>query len=242
MDFLDDLINETIKETTPIKEGPKKEGPPLVLADLLLLDLYNDDIKQQIYNIFRADIELFIDNYLLTSKDVNADQGLYKCSLETWEALCTDIGLYYFRKNKYLLDKKKIAAAGGVALSDELLSIGLELYEYFCMKYKKQFFIYDCCRFLGIDKDLMFKLNILHSQLLKKAHAGQEASLRAGLASGRSNVTGLAILLNHDYDYTRTTQIIHTTGPQELAADKLPELPSNRNNDNIIDVSGADLL
>ena len=239
MDFLDNLIDETIKETAPGDKENIKDGPPLVLDDLLLLDTSNNDIRQQIYNCFRADLELFIDNYLIDCKDINAEHGLYKCSLETWQAICTDIGLYYFRKNKYMADKKKVAAAGGVALSDDLLSIGLELYEFFCMKYRKQFFIYDCCRFLGIDKDLMFKLNLLHAQLLKKAHAGQEASLRAGLASGRSNVTGLAILLNHDYDYTRTTQVIHTTGPQEIAAEKLPELLPDQK---VIDISSDDIM
>ena len=49
----------------------------------------------------------------------------------------------------------------------------------------------------------------------------QESSMRTALASGRSNVTAMAILLNHDYDYTRTTQVIHTT-EQIKSADTLP--------------------
>ena len=51
----------------------------------------------------------------------------------------------------------------------------------------------------------------------------QESSMRTALASGRSNVTAMAILLNHDYDYTRTTQVIHTTDKTK-SADALPIL------------------
>ena len=49
----------------------------------------------------------------------------------------------------------------------------------------------------------------------------QESSMRTALASGRSNVTAMAILLNHDYDYTRTTQVIHTS-ERIKSADTLP--------------------
>ena len=59
---------------------------------------------------------------------------------------------------------------------------------------------------------------------MKKAHTVQEDSMRTALASGRSNVTAMAILLNHDYDYTRTTQVKHTNGRDNLTADKLPQL------------------
>ncbi len=48
--------------------------------------------------------------------------------------------------------------------------------------------------------------------------------MRTALASGRSNVTAMAILLNHDYDYTRTTQVIHTSDSKRLTADNLPKL------------------
>ena len=70
----------------------------------------------------------------------------------------------------------------------------------------------------------MYLLNDLHAAVLKKAHTAQEGSMRAALASGRSNVTAMAILLNHDYDYTRTTQVIHTSDSKQLRADDLPQL------------------
>ena len=213
---IDNIIDNVLSDTAPDDN----------INNLLAADLTDDTNILRIYNRFKNDIELFINDFLLNSKDINAAAGMYKCSLETWQACITNIGLYYFRKNKYLYDVKKNAAAGGVALSDDLLSIGLELYEYFCYEYKKQFFIYDCCRFLGISKDLIYKLSDLHADLLKKAHTIQEASLRAGLASGRSNVTALAILLNHDYNYTKTTEIIHHSSGDK-SADQLPDLSKN---------------
>lgn len=222
---IDKMISDVVQDT------PQKN-----INDLVVADLTDDNNQLELFNQFKNDIELYINDFLTRCEDINAAAGMYKCSLETWQACITEIGLYYFKKNKYLLDKKKIAAAGGVAYDDKLLCIGLELYEYFCYKYKKQFFIYDCCRFLGIDKNLMYRLSDLHSDMLKKAHTSQEASMRSALASGRSNVTAMAILLNHDYDYTRTTQVIHTTGQNEISAEKLPELgPRVVNNDILTD-------
>ena len=59
--------------------------------------------------------------------------------------------------------------------------------------------------------------------MLKRAHTIQESSMRTALASGRSNVTAIAILLNHDYNYTRTTEIIHSSD-RIKSADTLPVL------------------
>ena len=154
---------------------------------------------------------------------------MYKCSLETWQAVITQIGYNYFLDNKYLEDYERQRVEGGRRYSDIKLSIGLQLYEDLCNQYRKQFFIYDCCKFLGINKDYMYLLNDLHAAVLKKAHTAQEASMRGALASGRSNVTAMAILLNHDYDYTRTTQVIHTSGAQQITADQLPQLSSDDN-------------
>lgn len=184
----------------------------------------NDLLRLEIYSRFETDIENRLQELLLDCKDTNKDKGLYKCSLETWQYFINDIGLFYFRKNKLLRDYKRIETNGGTYLNDDLLSIALELYESLCNKYRKQFFIYDCCRFCGIDKDNMYRLSDIHSLYMKKAHTIQESSYRTALASGRSNVTAMAILLNHDYDYTKTTQIIHTNGNQLKSADSLPTL------------------
>ena len=99
----------------------------------------------------------------------------------------------------------------------------MEVYEHFCRLYRKQFFIYDCALFLGISRDTIYKLNTTYTDALKKAHTMQESSMRTALASGRSNVTAMAILLNHDYDYTRTTQVVHTIDKIK-SADSLPML------------------
>ena len=98
---------------------------------------------------------------------------------------------------------------------------------------------------MGVSKELMWRLSELHGDLLKKAHNAQESSMRSALASGRSNVTAMAILLNHDYDYTRTTQVIHTSGSDKLTADRLPELvqdqqPKSKTLDIVVDVSESD--
>lgn len=213
---IDNIVKKTIKETTNNAGGGK-------IDDLLQHEILTDDIKEAIFEFWKNELDIYIDNYAQSSPDINARKGMYKCSLETWEACITDIGRNYFYKNRFLLDKKKIAAQGGTAYRDDLLLIGLELYEYYCKKYRKQFFIYDCCVFLHINKDTMYKLNNIHADLLKKAHTAQESSYRAALASGRSNVTATAILLNHDYNYTRTTEIIHTSD-RIRSADTLPVL------------------
>lgn len=225
---IDNILNDIVNDDNAAAGGEDQETAPVLdylpLIDLIKSDLQNEDIKSAIYDRFKDDIEIYIDDYLTRCKDPQAVNGMIKCCLETWQACITDIGRNYFLKNKYLKDLNKIAAGGGVAYHDDLLSIALELYEYLCYEYKKQFFIYDACRFMGISKDLMFRLSELHSELLKKAHACQESSMRSALASGRSNVTAMAILLNHDYDYTRTTQVIHSTSSDRLSADRLPDL------------------
>jgi len=216
--IIDNSIKDIVKENTA--QGSEADAD---IYELLNAEILTDDIQQEIYKRFHDDIENYIDNYLLTSKDPSADKGMYKCSLETWQACASDIGRYYFQKNRYLMDERKRKAQGGNPYRDELLCIGLTLYEGFCREFRKQFFIYDSCQFLGMNLDTMYKLNSLHAELLKKAHSVQESSMRTALASGRSNVTAMAILLNHDYDYTRTTQIVHTTQQIKQASD-LPQL------------------
>lgn len=187
------------------------------------------DGQREIYKRFYADVLNLIEIYTDSCPDPHAKDGMYKCSLETWQAIIHDIGLNYFHDNKYLMDLEKAAQRGGIIYNDDLLEIALNLYENLCNKYRKQFFIYDCCLFMGLSNDCMYKLNDLRNDILKKAHTKQEASMRAALASGRSNVTAMAILLNHDYDYTRTTQVIHTSGAQQITADQLPQLSSDDN-------------
>jgi len=213
---IENIVKNTIKNTDTAGGGK--------IDDLLQHEILTDDIKNEIFECWKNDLDIYIDNYAQTSPDINANKGMFKCSLETWQACASDIGRNYFFKNRYLIDKKKIAAQGGGTIyRDDLLLIGLELYEYYCNLFRKQFFIYDCTRFLGISKEVLYRLNTLHSDLLKRAHTIQESSMRTALASGRSNVTAIAILLNHDYNYTRTTEIIHSSD-RIKSADTLPVL------------------
>lgn len=189
------------------------------LRTLLEADLLTDEIKDSIYRRFKEDIEVFINDFLACSEDKNAKKGMLYCNLETWQACADDIGRYYFKKNKYLIDSHR----KGGAYREDLLILAMEVYEHFCRLYRKQFFIYDCALFLGISRDTIYKLNTTYTDILKKAHTMQESSMRTALASGRSNVTAMAILLNHDYDYTRTTQVVHTIDKIK-SADSLPML------------------
>lgn len=189
------------------------------LRTLLEADFLTDEIKDSIYRRFTEDIEEFINDYLTRSEDKNARKGMIYCNLETWQACADDIGRYYFKKNKYLVESHR----RGGAYREELLILAMEVYEHFCRLYRKQFFIYDCAMFLGITRETIYELSNKYSDMLKKAHTMQESSMRTALASGRSNVTAMAILLNHDYDYTRTTQVIHTTDKIK-SADTLPTL------------------
>lgn len=206
-------------EVDKIMNAPKKELYKLFGS----VNLKSEDIRTAIYKRFKADTQIYIDDFLATCEDVNASQGMYKCSLETWKACAHNIGFEYFRTYKLNRNYNRESTEGGSRLDDDLIEIGLILYEEYCNTYRKQFFIYDSCKFLGISLDNMYMLNELHTRYLKKAHSIQEDSMRTALASGRSNVTAMAILLNHDYDYTRTTQVIHTTN-KEKSAQELPKL------------------
>lgn len=190
------------------------------IETLLNADILTDDIKDAIYSHFIEDIQEIISEYLKGSHDKNASKGMLYCTLETWQACVDDIGRLYFKKNNYLVNR---CASNGGKYREDLLIIAMEVYEHFCRLYRKQFFIYDCALFLGISRDTIYKLNTTYTDMLKKAHTMQESSMRTALASGRSNVTAMAILLNHDYDYTRTTQIVHTVD-RIKSADSLPML------------------
>lgn len=216
-------INKIIsKAVDQIEDKPAPEGFHVLLDS----DELTDEIRDEIYIRFKNDIKAFIEAFTAKTGDPGRDKGMYKCSLETWQACASDIGRLYFRKNKYLYDTKKNARNGGKAYREELLCIALDVYADLCAEYRKQFFIFDCCMFMGLSLDTLYKLNSIHAEVLKKAHTRQESSMRTALASGRSNVTAMAILLNHDYDYTRTTQIIHTTDKIQTA-DALPTLKCN---------------
>lgn len=209
---IDRLITNTIEGFKDGRAAGADDFRKLLGADFL-----TDEIKDSIYRRFKEDIEEFVNDFLSRSEDKNARKGMIYCNLETWQACADDIGRYYFKKNKYLLDSHR----KGGAYREELLILAMEVYEHFCRLYRKQFFIYDCALFLGINRDTIYELSNKHADMLKKAHTMQESSMRTALASGRSNVTAMAILLNHDYDYTRTTQVIHTT-EQIKSADTLP--------------------
>lgn len=198
------------------------------LSDLCMSEILSDDIKTEIYKRMKKDAEIYINDWMDSPCcfDTNKDKGMYKCSHETYQACIREFGIDYYKKYKYLHDIRRERVEGGARLKDELLYIGIEVYESICDEYRKVFQIVDCCAFLGVSKDYMYQLNEMHALFLKKAHTATENSLRIGALTGRGNVTGHAIILNHDYDYTRTTQVIHTNQQQAISAEKLPTLES----------------
>ena len=220
--ILDDIANQAAADNS----FPDSDDLSNIEFKELLTKKYTttDAGRRELYKRFYKDVTQLIDKMTASCPDPHAADGMYKCSLESWQAIITQIGYNYFYDNKLLEDYERQRVEGGRRYEDNKLYIGLQLYEDLCNQYHKQFFIYDCCKFLGIMKEYMYKLNDLHSNMLKKAHTAQEGSMRAALASGRSNVTAMAILLNHDYDYTRTTQVIHTTDNKQLSAGDLPQL------------------
>lgn len=209
----------------PLGAGADPDLDRMPLRDLCEAPFLTDDMKTEIYKRFKAAALDFIEDYTASDecKDTNKNKGMFKCCHESWQACIREWGIQYFKTNKLLHDVKRERAEGGFRLHDDLLQIGLEVYEDLCAIYRKVFQLYDCCLFLGVDKDHMFRLNELHALFNKKAHFAAEASLRIGALTGRGNVTGHAIILNHDYDYTRTTQVIHTTDQAKSAA-ALPDL------------------
>jgi hypothetical protein len=224
--IIKNVTDNVIKETAQQQPDNNILYCPVDTLKIVLagVDLNDIDIQSLILQRWRVDILDYIDNYLVSCPDPHANEGMYKCSLETWKACACRIGLDYFLKYKLVRDYNREAREGGLRFNDGLIELGLTLYEQFCNDYRKQFFIYDSCKFLGMNLDSMYTLNDIHARYIKKAHSVQEDSMRSALASGRSNVTAMAILLNHDYDYTRTTQVIHTSGRDNLRADDLPKL------------------
>ena len=228
-------INKVIKNT--LKQEDTSESERINIDRMLEKEFITDKEKDYIFNLFLDDIQGMARDFLTTCDDTNKDKGFFKCSLETWQAFCDVVGRDYFKKHDYMADKLKRAKYGGIAYRDDMLVIGMEVYEHLCRLNRKQFFIYDCALFLGINRDLLYELNSKHADLLKKAHTMQESSMRTALASGRSNVTAMAILLNHDYDYTRTTQVVHTVDKIKTAdtlpllSGDIPNIEQNKSND-----------
>ena len=212
-------------ETLDQKNKTKQE-PENALQELCQKEIKTEEDETEIYKTFLRDAESYIDSFVSSPlcKDVNAEKGMFKCTQETWSYCMRSFALDYFKKYKYLHNRRRERTEGGKRLDGDLLRIGLEVYETLCDEYRKVFQVYNVCEFLGIDKENMYRLSEMHTNFLKKAHSATENSLRIGIVSGRGNVTGHALLLNHDYEYTRTTQVIHTSNNGHISAADLPKL------------------
>lgn len=227
---LDNILNDVIKDDNAAAGGEDQEAAPVLddlpAEQLVRMDLNDEAVRVAIYKRWRADsidmIDSFIDSPLC--RDSKANNGMFACSHDTWEACITDIGIDYFKKYKYIHDRERERTEGGARFNDDLMAIGLEVYEYLCNIYRKAFQPYDACRYLGISKDYMYQLSELHGLYMKKASTASENSLRIGAITGRGNITGNIMMLNHDHGYVRTAEVIHSTSSDRISADRLPDL------------------
>lgn len=233
--LIESVVDEVIKEKKEgenapflrdLKKNQEKNKPENDLQILCAKEIKTEEEEEKIYRRFLGDAQTYIESFVDSPecKDVNADKGMFKCTHETWAFCIRSFALDYFKKYKYLHNISRERKEGGKRLDGNLLRIGLEVYETLCDEYRKVFQVYDVCQFLGIDKENMYTLSEMHTNFLKKAHSATENSLRIGIVSGRGNVTGHALLLNHDYEYTRTTQVIHTSDNGHISARDLPRL------------------
>lgn len=219
--IIDDLNINIGNDNKNDDQGPEAWA----LNDLLTADIITDDIRMEIYNRFKAAAVKFIDDYINSPQNYDLKAvNMFYASYDTWQTCIKEFGRQYFQKNKLLHDIKREAVEGGARLRDDLLLIGLDVYESLCGQYKKVFQVYACALFLGVSVDNMHKLNTAHGRWTKSAHGAAENSLRSGALNNRGSTVGYAMILNHDYAYTKTTEVIHTTGHQEIAAANLPQL------------------
>lgn len=224
--IIDDVISieKTEPKTLPNIQKSASDQTEKTMLELLSDDLSNEDVRIEIYKRFKADSMAYFDSFASASKDTKKDNGMFACSQDTFNACCREFGIDYFKKNKYLHNFRRERSEGGIRYDDDLLCIGLEVFESLCDIYHKSFQVANCCYYLGISKQYIYRLNDLHSTYLKNAHFATENNMRMGVVSNRGNTTGYIMLMNHDYNYVRTSEVIHTSNNTEISADRLPEL------------------
>lgn len=171
----------------------------------------------------RNDIEIMIPEFLETSEDKNARNGMTQCYLETWQAFCWYVGNNYFKKNIFTWDVNKSNARGARCYDIDKLILLMDYYAELCQRYRKQFFISDFGVFCGLDFQYIYDLTHKSTPLAEKAYFYSENSLRTGLISNRGPSMGYAMLLNHDHGYATSRTVKETPNKLNTAAE-LPNL------------------
>lgn len=157
-----------------------------------------------------SDIMDLIHNYLVMS-GLEDEKDLVKAPQRFWGAVCSYIGDNLI---KPIVKPVSTVYANGNRVMDTTIDIPkladcLKVYCKLCDKYNKAVLIDHAANFAGVSRAYLFnvreKLTPWGLDIWKK----REDSIIAGILDGRSgNVTGSAIVLNHDYGYA--TNQTHT--------------------------------
>lgn len=204
-------------------------------------DIISDNRQNQLERVENADIiqDDKIDSVLLTSEIMDLihnylimsgledDKDLIKAPQRFWGAVCSYIGDNLI---KPIVKPMKPAVMGGRIVSDNTVDIPklaecLKIYCKLCDKYNKAVMVDHAANFSGLSRSFIFnikdKLTPSGVDLWKK----REDSIIAGILDGKSgNITGSAIVLNHDYGYA--TNQTHTEKKETIVI--YPSLSSNQ--------------
>lgn len=175
-----------------------------------------------------SDIMDLIHNYIVMS-GLEDEKDLVKAPQRFWGAVCSYIGDNLI---KPIVKPVNTVYANGNRVMDTTIDIPkladcLKVYCKLCDKYNKAVLIDHAANFAGVSRAYLFnvreKLTPWGLDIWKK----REDSIIAGILDGRSgNVTGSAIVLNHDYGYA--TNQTHTEKKETIVL--YPALTSHQEN------------
>lgn len=173
-----------------------------------------------------SDIMDLIYNYLIMS-GLEDDKDLVKAPQRFWGAVCSYIGDNLI---KPIVKPMKPVTVGKRIVADNSVDVHklaecLKIYCNLCNKYNKAVMVDHAANFSGLSRAYLFnikdKLTPFGIDLWKK----REDSIIAGILDGKSgNITGSAIVLNHDYGYA--TNQTHTEKKETIVI--YPSLSSNQ--------------
>ena len=175
-----------------------------------------------------SDIMDLIHNYIVMS-GLEDEKDLVKAPQRFWGAVCSYIGDNLI---KPIVKPVNTVYANGNRVMDTTIDIPkladcLKVYCKLCDKYNKAVLIDHAANFAGVSRAYLFnvreKLTPWGLDIWKK----REDSIIAGILDGKSgNVTGSAIVLNHDYGYA--TNQTHTEKKETIVL--YPALTSHQEN------------
>ena len=140
---------------------------------------------------FSQTLQSIIENWTIQN---NIDDMSRAAALQ-WRACCLFVG-QYIKQNRFLYDEEKLKIQGGnIAYKIEKVSQLVDIWEYFCAKYKKTPLAYDFIAFSGVSRQWFFdnsgkRLSSSGGLIWKKVNEIQAGGLASGIVDGRENPTG----------------------------------------------------